>query len=52
MTPVVDPKFHEDAKMTRYAYSDRNSSVKLYSTNVVETVKSWPTVTVQKRRRI
>ena len=38
--PVVDPKFHEDAKDDEYAYSDRDSSVKLYSTNVVETVKA------------
>ena len=38
--PAVDPKFHEDAKDDEYAYSDRDSSVKLYSTNVVETVKA------------
>ena len=38
--PVIDPKFHEDAKDDEYAYSDRDSSVKLYSTNVVETVKA------------
>ena len=38
--PAIDPKFHEDAKDDEYAYSDRDSSVKLYSTNVVETVKA------------
>lgn len=38
--PVIDPKFHEDAKDDEYAYSDRDSSVKLYSTNVVETVRA------------
>ena len=35
-----DPKFHEDAKDDEYAYSDRDSSVKLYSTNLVETAKA------------
>lgn len=38
--PVIDPKFHEDAKDDEYAYSDRDSSVKLYSTNLVETAKA------------
>ena len=38
--PVIDPKFHEDAADDEYAYSDRNSSVKLYSTNVVETAQA------------
>ncbi len=33
-------KFHEDAKDDEYAYSDRDSSVKLYSTNLVETAKA------------
>ena len=38
--PAIDPKFHEDAKDDEYAYSDRDSSVKLYSTNLVETAKA------------
>lgn len=38
--PEIDPKFHEDAKDDEYAYSDRDSSVKLYSTNLVETAKA------------
>ena len=38
--PAIDPKFHEDAKDDEYTYSDRDSSVKLYSTNLVETAKA------------
>ena len=38
--PEIDPKFHEDAKDDEYTYSDRDSSVKLYSTNLVETAKA------------
>ena len=38
--PGLDPKLHADAADDEYMYSDQNSSVKLYSTNLVTTAKA------------
>ena len=38
--PGIDPKLHENTADDEYMYSDQNSSVKLYSTNVVTTAKA------------
>ena len=38
--PGVDPKLHENTADDEYMYSDKNSSVKLYSTNLVTTAKA------------
>ncbi|KXT78361.1 Choline binding protein A [Streptococcus sp. DD11] len=35
--PALDPKLHENTADDEYMYSDRDSSVKLYSTNLVAT---------------
>ena len=38
--PGIDPKLHENTADDEYMYSDQNSSVKLYSTNLVTTAKA------------
>ena len=38
--PARDPKLHENTADDEYMYSDKNSSVKLYSTNLVTTAKA------------
>ena len=38
--PALDPKLHENTADDEYMYSDQNSSVKLYSTNLVTTAKA------------
>ena len=38
--PALDPKLHENTADDEYMYSDKNSSVKLYSTNLVTTAKA------------
>ncbi|WP_314578326.1 CAP domain-containing protein [uncultured Streptococcus sp.] len=38
--PRIDPKFHEGATDDEYMYSDTNSSVKVFSTNIVGTGKA------------
>ena len=38
--PGIDPKLHENTADDEYMYSDQNSSVKLYSTNLVATAKA------------
>ena len=38
--PGIDPKLHKNTADDEYMYSDQNSSVKLYSTNVVTTAKA------------
>ena len=38
--PGVDPKLHENTADDEYMYSDKDSSVKLYSTNLVTTAKA------------
>ena len=38
--PGIDPKLHEKTADDEYMYSDQNSSVKLYSTNLVTTAKA------------
>ena len=38
--PALDPNLHSNSVDDEYSYSDQNSSVKLYSTNLVETVKA------------
>lgn len=38
--PALDPNLHSNPADDEYSYSDQNSSVKLYSTNLVETAKA------------
>ena len=38
--PALDPNLHSNPVDDEYGYSDQNSSVKLYSTNLVETAKA------------
>lgn len=38
--PALDPNLHSNSVDDEYSYSDQNSSVKLYSTNLVETAKA------------
>lgn len=38
--PGIDPKLHKNTADDEYMYSDQNSSVKLYSTNLVTTAKA------------
>ncbi|MCG4823045.1 CAP domain-containing protein [Streptococcus gordonii] len=38
--PGIDPKLHNNTADDEYMYSDQNSSVKLYSTNLVTTAKA------------
>ena len=38
--PARDPRLHENTADDEYMYSDKNSSVKLYSTNLVTTAKA------------
>ncbi|EHI77497.1 SCP-like protein [Streptococcus sp. oral taxon 058 str. F0407] len=38
--PALDPNLHSNPVDDEYSYSDQNSSVKLYSTNLVETAKA------------
>ena len=38
--PALDPKLHENTADDEYMYSDKDSSVKLYSTNLVTTAKA------------
>ena len=38
--PARDPKLHENTADDEYMYSDKDSSVKLYSTNLVTTAKA------------
>ena len=38
--PGIDPKLHENTADDEYMYSDKDSSVKLYSTNLVTTAKA------------
>lgn len=38
--PARDPKLHENTADDEYMYSDKNSSVRLYSTNLVTTAKA------------
>ena len=38
--PALDPHLHSNPVDDEYSYSDQNSSVKLYSTNLVETAKA------------
>ena len=38
--PARDPKLHENTADDEYMYSDKNSSMKLYSTNLVTTAKA------------
>lgn len=38
--PALDPKLHKNTDDDEYMYSDKNSSVKLFSTNLVTTAKA------------
>ena len=38
--PALDPNLHSNSVDDEYSYSDQNSSVKLYSTNLVETARA------------